>query len=143
MSRILSSLICLCLAFATQAHAATAADLIGVWSVDAEATWDKMKALPQFAAAKPEQVTQMKAMFNAMGYEVTKDKMISTMAGQRKEDSYTVSKVEGDSLVTDSTDAAGKKEQTKVEFLKDGSLLLTNLANPAQVMVLKKAAAKK
>lgn len=143
MSRILASLICLCLAFATQAYAATAADLIGSWSVDADATWDKMKAQPQFAAAKPEQVTQVKAMFGSMSYEITKDKMISSMAGQKKEETYTVSKGEGDSLVTESTDAVGKKEKSKVEFLKDGSLLLTNLDNPAQQMVLKKAAAKK
>lgn len=142
MSRFLASLICLCLAFATQAHAATAADLIGSWSVDADATWEKMKIVPQFAALPPEKVPQIKAMFAAMNYEVTKDKMISTANGQKKEETYTVTKGEGDTLITESTDAAGKKEQTKVEFLKDGSMVLTNLANPAQQMVLKKAAKK-
>ena len=143
MTRIITGLFCLCLGFATQAHAATVADLIGVWMVDADATWEKLKTQPQFAAAKPEQVTQMKAMFASMICEATNDKMISSMAGQKKEETYVVIKTEDGSLVTETTDAAGKKEKTKHEFLKDGSMLITNVDNPGQQMVMKKAAAKK
>lgn len=142
MSRLLASFVCLCLAFAVQAHAATAADLVGSWSVDPDATWEKMKSVPQFAALPPEKVPQIKAMFAGMSYEVTKDKITATVNGQTKEEAYVVLKVEGDTLVTESTNAAGKKEQTRNEFLKDGTLVLTNLANPAQQMVLKKAAKK-
>lgn len=135
----------LAIGLALQLHAATAKDLLGEWTVDANATWDAMKSSPQFAGIPAEQQGAVKAMFaqqmSQMAFIVTADKIVSTMGEKKEESSYKVLGIEGDKISTESTDAKGKVEKTDIT-VKGDSLVLTNLDQPGMMMVLKRKAAK-
>ncbi len=140
-----AALLC-CLLPARGLSAASADDLVGTWVVDTEATWDKLKALPEMAAVAANQVETVKAafttQFSTASFEFTTEKLVSTVNGEKKEESYTVTKTDGDTLYTDDTAADGKVSHSKVLVAKD-KLELTNVAEPTQTVVLKRKAAGK
>jgi len=134
-------LLCLAIGLAFQLHAATAKDIQGEWIVDGEATWEAMKASPQIAGMPPEQQKMMQTMMvgqmSKMTTTVTADKLISTKGdGQIKEETYKVLGIEGDKVMTESTDAAGKVEKTDI-VVKGANLILTSPQQPGMTIVLK------
>jgi hypothetical protein len=139
-------LLLLALGLVLQLHAATAKDILGEWTVDANATWDAMKSSPQFAGIPPEQQDAVKAMFaqqmGQMTFTVTADKIISSMGPDKKdESSYKVLGIDGDKISTESTDSKGKVEKTDIT-VKGDTLTLSNVSQPGMSMVLKRKAAK-
>lgn len=139
-------LLLLALGLTLQLHAATAKDMLGEWTVDANATWDAMKSSPQFAGIPPEQQGAVKAMFaqqmGQMTFNVTADKIITSMGADKKDEStYKVLGIDGDKISTESTDSKGKVEKTDIT-VKGDTLVLTNVSQPDMTMVLKRKAAK-
>lgn len=121
-----------------------AADLIGTWTVDVDATWGRMTvAQPQLAELPLDQSKGIKDTLAGISYEVTKDKMIIVINDRKKEEPYTVTKGDGDSLIAESTDANGMTTKSRVEFLQGGRMMLINLLKTDQQMVYKKVTAKK
>lgn len=139
-------LLCLASCLALQLHAATAKDIQGEWTVDGPATWAAMKSAPQFAALPPEQQPAIEQMMlkqmSSMGFTLTADKLISSQGDQKKEETYKVTSIDGDKLVTESTDAAGKVEKSEIT-VKGDTLLLASLDQPGMKMVLKRKGAAK
>jgi hypothetical protein len=141
---ILRVLACLILCLSMHLSAATAKDMLGNWTVDGPATWERMKAMPQLAAAPAPQQEQMKAMILGMAagmtYEVTADKLIGKMGEKTDIDAYKVLGVDGDLIHTETTNGKGEVEKTDIQVGKD-TLTLISLDKPGMVMVLKKAVA--
>ena len=141
---ILRVLACLVLCLSLQLSAATAKDLIGAYTVDGPATWEKMKAMPQIAAAPAAQQEAMKTnllgMFAAMTCEITADKLIQKTGDKTSTDAFKVLGVDGDLFHTETIDAKGKSEKSDIQLGKDGGLVVVSLDQPGMVMVLKKAA---
>jgi hypothetical protein len=145
VTRPLRLLLLLTIGLVLHLHAATAKDIQGEWTVDANATWDAMKSSPQFAGIPPEQQGAVKAMFaqqmSQMIFSVTADTITTTMGEKKEESTYKVLGIEGDKISTESTDAKGKVEKTDIT-LKGDSIVLTNVSQPGMMMVLKRKAAK-
>jgi len=135
----------LALAMAPQLHGAGAADLVGVWNVDGEATWDSLRKsaqlTKQLANVPPEMVEQIKAtvliQVAATTYQFTTDKLTTISNGLRREESYTISATNGNVLTADCLDDQGKSSQSKVTVGKD-RLELINTASPDEVIILKR-----
>lgn len=121
--------------------AANAKDLIGTWVVDVDATWLKLKDLPELKALPPEMVGTVKSAFAAQGAGMTftfTDKLLTTMvAAVKREESYIVVSSDSDSITTESTDQEGKKERSVVKFV-DGAMELTSVSDPTKKVVLKR-----
>ena len=143
MLRPLAAAVVLSLLAASRLAAVSAADLVGTWEVDAPATWESMKTMPEITALPPEQQAMVKAtvltQFQSTTFEFTSDKLVSVIGGQRKEESYTVTRTEGDTLFTDDT-CDGKVTHSSIE-VGPSTLAITNLAEPSQKAVLKRKAA--
>lgn len=140
-------LLCLALGLALQLHAATAKDIQGEWVIDAPATWEGMKTLPQIAAMPPEQQQAVGQMMikqlSGASTTVTADKLISTKPdGTVEESTYKVTAIDGDKVSTESTKADGKVEKTDI-VVKGDTLTLTSPSHPGMTMVMKRKAAAK
>ena len=125
--------------------AATAADLVGTWTVDADATWDKLKDLPQLKALAPEHAALAKSTFATqsagMSFTFTADRITTTTAGVKREETYVIVSTTGDTIVAEGTDEQGKKERSEIRFEGD-RMILTSVSDPLQKVVLKKKAKK-
>jgi len=121
--------------------AATAKDLVGNWTIDVEATWAGLQALPELKALPPEAATIAKAAFvtqaAGMVWTFTEDRVTTMVSGMKQEETYVVISVEGDTITTESTSAEGKKERSAVRLI-NGGMELTPAANPLAKVVLKK-----
>jgi hypothetical protein len=116
----------------------TAASLVGKWTADPEATWDKMKnnaeLVKETATLTPEQRTQWKNMFTkqmeSMTCEITKDKVIVDVGGETQESSYTIIRTDGNALIIEAVSTDGRpKHVTRMEVV--GNILReTYLAEP-------------
>jgi hypothetical protein len=135
----------LALGLAPLLHGAGAADLVGSWSVDGDATWDGLRKSPQIskqlAGLAPEMVEQVKSTMltqvAATTYQFTTDKLISVVNGLRREESYKIIATAGNVLTADCLDDQGKASQSKVTVGKD-RLEIANTANPDEVVFLKR-----
>ena len=121
--------------------AASAKDLVGTWTVDVDATWLKLKDLPELKALPPEMANAAKAAFSAQGANmifIFTDKLLTTTVGAiKREESYVVISTDSDSITTESTDAEGKKERSVVKFV-DGAMELMSVSDPTKKVVLKR-----
>ncbi len=121
--------------------AASAKDLVGTWAVDVDATWLKLKDLPELKALPPEMANAAKAAFSAQGAGmifIFTDKLLTTTIGAiKREESYAVISTDSDSITTESTDAEGKKERSVVKFV-DGAMELMSVSDPTKKVVLKR-----
>ena len=121
--------------------AATAKDLVGNWTIDVEATWAGLQALPELKALPLEAATIAKAAFvtqaAGMVWTFTEDRVTTMVSGMKQEETYVVISVEGDTITTESTSAEGKKERSAVRLI-NGGMELTPAANPLAKVVLKK-----
>lgn len=121
--------------------AAAATDLIGTWAIDVDGTWDKLKELPQLKALPPETATLVKSTFATqsagISYTFTADRITSTIAGVKREETYTIVSIEGDTITAEGTDEQGKKERSIIRF-ENNRMLLTSASDPMQKVVLKK-----
>jgi hypothetical protein len=137
--------VALALSLAPQLDAASASDMVGVWSVDGDATWDSLKKSPQIskqlAGLAPDMIEQIKTTMltqvAATTYQFTTDKLISISNGLRREERYTITATAGNVLTADCTDDQGKKSQSKVTITPD-RLVLLNTDSPEEVVVLKR-----
>jgi hypothetical protein len=135
----------LALVGAPQLQGASAADLVGSWTVDGDATWDSLRNSPevskQLTGLAPEMIEQVKsAMLTqvaATTYQFTTDKLISVANGLRREESYKISATSGNVLTADCIDDQGKASQSKVTVTKD-RLEIQNTAKPEEVVFLKR-----
>ena len=121
--------------------AAAATDLLGTWAVDADATWEKLKDLPQIKALPPDFATQAKDAFATqsagMTFTFTTDRLTTTTAGVKREETYTIVSNEGDTITAEGTDDQGKKERSLIRF-ENNRMILTSASDPLQKVVLKK-----
>jgi hypothetical protein len=121
--------------------AASAKDLVGTWTVDVDATWLKLKDLPELKALPPEMAHTAKAAFSAQGANMIfnfTDKLLTTTVGAiKREESYVVISTDSDSIITESTDGEGKKERSVVKFV-DGAMELMSESDPTKKVVLKR-----
>lgn len=121
--------------------AASAKDLVGTWTVDVDATWLKLKDLPELKALPPEMANTAKAAFSAQGANMIfnfTDKLLTTTVGTiKREESYVVISTDSDSIITESTDGEGKKERSVVKFV-DGAMELMSESDPTKKVVLKR-----
>ena len=121
--------------------AASAKDLVGTWTVDVDATWLKLKDLPELKALPPEIANAAKAAFSAQGANMIfnfTDKLLTTTVGAiKREESYVVISTDSDSIITESTDGEGKKERSVVKFV-DGAMELMSESDPTKKVVLKR-----
>lgn len=129
-----------CIMLGATLSAATAKDILGDWSVDGAATWELMKASPQFASIPPDQMDtvskMMTAQMSSMHFTVTASTIISYQGKQKKEEAYTVTSIVDDVLTTQSTNASGKVETSTITVKKD-SLVLASVDQPGMFMVLR------
>lgn len=121
--------------------AASAKDLVGNWSLDVEATWAGLQALPELKALPPEAATIAKSAFVSqaagMTWTFTEDRVTSVISGMKQEETYVVISEDGDTIVTESTSAEGKKERSTVRLI-NGGMELTPASNPLAKVVLKR-----
>jgi hypothetical protein len=123
------------------ALAASAKDMIGTWTVDAEATWNKLKDLPQIKNLPPDVANGAKSAFlnQATGMIFTfTDKLLTTsFGGTKREETYVIISIDGDTITSEGTDAEGRKERSLIRFV-DGGMELTSVSEPMQKVVLKR-----
>lgn len=121
--------------------AAAATDLLGSWTVDPDATWEKLKDLPQLKALPPETAALAKSAFATqsagMSFTFTADRLTTTTAGVKREETYTIVSIEGDTITAEGTDDQGKKERSIIRF-ENNRMVLTSASDPLQKVVLKK-----
>jgi hypothetical protein len=121
--------------------AATAKDLIGTWVMDTDATWEVLKDLPQIKALPPELNAAAKSALvtqsAGMSFVFTADRLTTTTAGVKRDETYTVVATEGDTITTESVDDQGHKERSVIRF-ENGRMILTSVSDPMQKAVLKK-----
>jgi hypothetical protein len=147
MARILTvvALMAVPLFIAATLQAATVNDLVGTWLIDGPATWDKLKASsqvgPQLSALPPDQQALARtAMIDSCAnqtIEFTTEKVISINNGARREESFKVTKTDGDELTTESIDDQGKHGMSTVQ-VSSSQLVVTNLEHPDVIVVLKR-----
>jgi hypothetical protein len=130
----------------TKADAAvTAADLLGKWTVDVEKTWAKFEANPDIAQIGAEQLAQIKkkatATMASMVIEISADKMVATVDGQTKTQTYKITGIDGNVVSMEGTDEEGKTDRSKAE-MKDGQLYISHDGDDAgsPVVLNRKAA---
>jgi hypothetical protein len=121
--------------------AATAKDLVGTWVLDLEATWAGLQALPEMKQLPPEAAKMAKSAFAAQAASMTwtfsETKVTSVVNGAPQEETYVVISENGDTIVTESTSAEGKKERSTIRLI-DGGMTLVPEANPLAKVVLKR-----
>ncbi len=121
--------------------AAAAKDMVGTWTVDTEATWNKLKDLPQMKALPPEMAATAKSAFAAqsggMIFTFTNDRITTVVAGVKREETYVIISIDGDTITAEGTDPEGKKERSLIRFV-DGGMELTSVSDPMQKVVLKR-----
>ncbi len=131
--------------FAPRADAATAADLIGTWSVDVEKTWAILAASPDMAQMTAEQMDMIKQQASlAMGtmtIDITADTMTANIGGQTKKQTYKVTGIEGNVISMEGTDDTGKKESSTAE-MKDGQMHVMQGGDESHTVVLTRKEAK-
>ncbi len=125
----------------TSGMAAAAKDLIGTWTVDAEATWNKLKDLPQVKALPPEVANTAKSAFvtqsAGMVFIITDKKITTTIGGTTREESYEIISIDGEVITAEGTDPEGKKERSLIRII-EGGMELTSVSDPMQKVVLRK-----
>ena len=121
--------------------AASAKDLVGTWTVDVDATWLKLKDVPEIKALPPEMAATVKSAFAAQGTGMTftfSENLLTTMVGAvKREESYVVISSDSDSITTESTDSEGKKERSIVKFV-NGTIELMSVSDQTKKVVLKR-----
>lgn len=126
---------------ALHAPAVEATDLVGTWTVDVDATWDKLKALPQVAALPPDQVGMVKAtledQLRSTEFTFTADTLTSTSGGVQKQEKFQVTKTQGDTLFTTDTSADQKVTHSSIQ-VSPTRLTITNMDQPGEVVVLQR-----
>jgi hypothetical protein len=142
MSRFPLALFVLAIGLATNLHAMVATDLIGTWTIDAEATWTSILAAPQMKQMTEDQLTAAKPMFiaqmTAVKVDISADKMSLTQGAQTQEQTYKVLSSEGGTLTLEVTEPTGKVK-TNTASMKDGKL---NIVDNGMAMVMIKAESK-
>jgi hypothetical protein len=137
----LFAILMLCLATCAPLLAASAKDLLGTWTVDVDATWAKLKDLPELKALPPEMANVAKSAFAAQGagmtFTFTENTLTTMVGGQKREETYVVVSSDSDSLTTESTDQQGAKERSVVRFV-DGAMELMSVSDPTKKVVLKR-----
>ena len=136
----------LMLVLAPLLHGASANDLVGIWSVDGDATWAILRKSPtiskQLTGVPADVEDQVKgAVLNQVAlttYQFTTEKLVSITNGQRREEQYKISHTDGNVLTADCIDDTGKASQSKVTVGTD-RLEIQNVGNPDEVVVLKRA----
>ncbi len=135
-----------------QLAAATAADLIGSWVVDTDATWEAFAADPkvgeQIKSMPADQQAMMKQsmgmQFAKMRFDITADKALLTKPdGKVEENSYKVSKIDGDVITIEDTGAKkpGQDSVSGEVTVKDGHLEMRSAkGGPSAALILKPAA---
>jgi hypothetical protein len=121
--------------------AATARDLVGNWTIDVEGTWAGLQGLPEMKQLPPEAAVIAKSAFVSqaagMSWTFTEDKVTSVVNGMKQEETYVVISENGDTIITESTSAEGKKERSTVRLV-NGGMELTPASNPLAKVVLKR-----
>ncbi len=121
--------------------AASAKDLVGTWAIDVEGTWAGLQALPEMKSLPPEAAVIAKSAFVSqaagMTWTFTEDKVTSLVNGAKQEETYVVISETGDTIVTESTSAEGKKERSTVHLV-NGGMELIPASNPLAKVVLKR-----
>lgn len=140
MTRTLISLL-VSIALAQSLCAATAADLVGVWVVDTDATWVKLQTLPQLSGLSAEQKVTAKDMLvtqlASVQFTFTVDKLISNMGGQNKTETYKVAASTDAGITCEGTDELGVITRSLVK-VSGNTMNITNAAEPTQEIVLKR-----
>jgi hypothetical protein len=136
----------LVLTLVSRLTAASSADLIGTWAVDGEATWNRLQSSPQIAGKltglPPDMIEQIKGTMLAQTagtvFQFTNDTLISTSAGVKREEHFTISATKGEVLTADCRDDQGKTSQSTITVGRN-QLEISNVADPTQVVVLKRS----
>ncbi len=125
-------------------HAAAMADLAGTWVVDTDATWEKLKKIPEVAALPAEQLPLVKStyetQFKSASFDFSDGKLTSTVNGEKKEESFKITKSEGNSLFTEDTASDGKVTHSRIDISPD-QLVVVNMADQTQAIVLRRKGA--
>jgi hypothetical protein len=141
MLRLAIALLILSWSAAAELGAASSADLAGTWVVDTDATWERLKKIPEVAALPPEQLPLVKStyegQFKTATFSFTADKLVATVNGERKEEAYKITRTEGDALYTEDTSSDGKVTHSRID-VGSNQLVVTNTADPTQAIVLKR-----
>jgi hypothetical protein len=127
----------------TQQHlaAVTAADMLGTWQVDTDATWERLKKMPVVTGLSADQVSQVKAalieQFKNAVFEFTAGKLTVQVGGENKQESFVVSKIDGESIYTDDTASDGKVTHSRVDVIAD-ELVVNDIESPSEIIVLRR-----
>ncbi len=132
-------ILALCFLAPLRAEAAQAADLVGTWSVDVDATWDHLKKMPEVTALSSEQAAQVKTMLidqmKSAVFTFSADTLTSDASGVKKEEKYTVTRTDGDTLYTTDTAADGHVGHSQIDVAAK-RLTITNSDKPSEIVVL-------
>jgi hypothetical protein len=121
--------------------AATAKDMVGTWTVDVEATWNKLKDMPQMKALPQEMAATAKSAFaqqsGGMSFTFTDDRITTVIGGVKREETYVIISIDNDTITAEGTDPEGKKERSLIRFI-EGGMELTSVSDPLQKVMLKR-----
>jgi hypothetical protein len=138
----LTLLVLISLCTSTLAMAAVSGkDMVGTWTVDANATWLKLKDVPELRALPPEYAATVKSAFMSqaenMIFTITDSSITTTVAGQKREEKYVILSISGDTITAEGTDETGTKAQSRLQFI-DGKMELSVVSAPEKTVVLKR-----
>jgi Tfp pilus assembly major pilin PilA len=95
--------------------------------------------MPEVAALSPEQAAQVKSVLTdqmkSAVFTFSPDTLTSNAAGVKKEEKYTVTRTEGDTLYTTDTAADGHVGHSQIDVAAK-RLTITNSDKPSEVVVL-------
>jgi hypothetical protein len=135
------AMLLLCFSLTPSLMAATVNDLVGTWTVDTALTWDKMQALPQLSSLSAEQKAMAKTMFvSQIGiaeFTFTSTTLTSNLGGVKKYESYKIIDSTPAGITCESTDELGAVTRSVVQ-IEHNVLIISNLADPLQVVILKR-----
>jgi hypothetical protein len=121
-------------------------DLVGLWVIDGEASWEKTRTVPMLvktiASAGLSGLTLIKADFlmktAAICCQFTDDKLITSQNGVRREMGYTITAISGNVLTTDIVDDQGKRDHSTITVTKN-RLEVADADRPGDVYILYRA----
>ena len=77
------------------------------------------------------------AQSGGMMFTFTDDRITTVVAGVKREETYVIISIDGDTITAEGTDPEGKKERSLIRFV-DGGMELTSVSDPMQKVVLKR-----
>ncbi len=139
--KLLFAALVLTLVVTQSLSAASVDDLVGEWTVDTALTWEKLQGLPQLSALTAEQKASAKDMLVAqlatVQFTFTTTTLVSNAGGQNKSETFKIIATTDAGLTCESTDEQGAVTRSLVKP-SGNTLSISNLADPTQVIILKR-----